>query len=144
MGRLSFLIGKWLGDARMLRGPGAMVELRQSEEAHFRLDGLVLTIEGRGLSIDGTPVLQAFGIVSFDDAQGVYRMRAFNDGRWLETEVRLLEEGEGITWEFTFGEISTHSVLRINEEGEWTERAEIVFGVQPPRTLLELTVRRAG
>ena len=129
----------------MLRGPGAMVELAQTEEAQYKLDGLVLTIEGTGRSkVDGTAVLQAFGIISYDDESSVYRMRAFNDGRWLETEVQLSADGRGMTWGFALGEIRTSSVLRINAQGEWTERAEITIGGQAPRTLLELAVRRAS
>ena len=129
----------------MLRGPGAMVELAQTEEAQYKLDGLVLTIEGTGRSkVDGTAVLQAFGIISYDDESSVYRMRAFNDGRWLETEVQLSADGRGMTWGFALGEIRTSSVLRIDAQGEWTERAEITIGGQAPRTLLELAVRRAS
>jgi hypothetical protein len=48
----------------------------------------------------------------------MYRLRAFNDGRFLETEVKLLQEGEGMSWDFALGEINTNSVLRINANGE--------------------------
>ena len=143
MRKLSFLIGKWSGEARMLRGPGAIVELLQTEEAQYKLDGLLLIIEGIGRTkADGVSVLRALGIISYDDEHAVYRMRAFNDGRWLETEVQLTPGGQGITWGFALGEIRTSSLLRLNEKGEWTEHAEITIGGQPPRTLLELTVRR--
>ena len=126
----------------MLRGPGAMVELAQTEEAEYKLNGLVLMIEGCGRSkADGATVLEALGIISYDDENSVYRMRAFNDGRWLETQVQLSSDGRGMTWGFALGEIRTSSVLKINEEGEWTEHAEIVIGGQAPRTLLELVVR---
>jgi hypothetical protein len=40
--------------------------------------------------------LQALGLISFDDETGTYRMRAFNGGRWLETEVKLLDTGRAI------------------------------------------------
>jgi hypothetical protein len=69
-------------------------------------------------------------------------MRAFNDGRFLETDVKLLEDGKGLTWGFTFGQIRTNSVLRINQKGEWTELAEITIDSEPARPLLELTVKR--
>ena len=142
MGKLEFLVGKWSGEARLLRGPDKWVDLHQSEEAQYKLDGLILTIEGVGRAkTDGQTVLQAFAIISYDDESRTYRMRAFNDGRFLETDVKLLEEGMGMTWGFTLGEIRTHSVLRINERNEWTELAEIEIGSQPPRKLLELTVR---
>src|SRR5215469_56154 len=74
MRKLSFLAGKWSGEARMLRGPCEPLEMKQTEEAEFRLDGLILTIEGIGRTkSDGTPVLQAFAVISYDDESGSYR-----------------------------------------------------------------------
>jgi hypothetical protein len=141
MKKLDFLIGKWSGAARLLRGPGEPLELIQTEEAQYKLDGLILMIEGIGRSKpDGKVALQALGIVSYDDEAGAYRMRAYNDGRYLETELKLAENGKGITWGFALGEITTGSVLRINEKGEWTETAEITIGSQPARKFMELTV----
>jgi len=48
MKRLGFLTGKWSGEARLLRGSGEPLELIQTEEAQYKLDGLVLIIEGIG------------------------------------------------------------------------------------------------
>jgi hypothetical protein len=143
MRKLDFLIGNWSGEARILRGPGEPLELVQTEEAQFKLDGLILIIEGIGRTkSDGKAALQAFGIVSYDDEAGAYRMRAYNDGRYLETEVKLSENGKGIAWGFAVGDIKTSSVLRINEKGEWTELHEITVGSQPVRRFMELTVSR--
>jgi len=142
MDKLAFLVGKWAGEARLLRGPVEWVELHQTEEARYKLDGLILVVEGIGRTKSGGhSVLQAFGIISFDDESGEYRMRAFNDGRFLETQVKLLAEGKGMSWGFVLGEVRTNSVLRINESGEWTELAEIAIGSEPPKKLLELVVR---
>lgn len=143
MKKLEFLIGKWAGEARVLRGPGEPVEMIQTEEAQYKLDGLVLLIEGNGRAkSDGKAVLQALGMVTYDDQSETYHLRAFNDGRFLETEVKLLDGGKGIAWGFALGEIKTSSVLRINEKGEWTELGEIKIGSQAPRKFMELTVRR--
>jgi len=140
--KLGFLVGKWVGEARILRGPAESVELHQTEEAQFKLDGLILVIEGVGRTkSDDQPLLQAFGIISYDDENGTYRLRAFNDGRFLETTTKLLEEGKGMTWGFALGENRTNSVLRINECGEWTELGEISIGSQPPKKFWELNVR---
>lgn len=68
-------------------------------------------------------------------------MRAFNEGRWLETAVKLLDHGKSLNWGFTLGEMSTKPVLRINEKGEWTELAELTVGERPPQKLMELLVR---
>jgi hypothetical protein len=91
---------------------------------------------------DNQPVLQALGIISYDDDTERYHMRAFNDGRFLESEVKLLGDGKSLTWGFVFGEIRSSSLLKINEKGEWTELAEIIIGSQSPRKLMDLTVRR--
>jgi hypothetical protein len=142
MKKLGFLVGKWAGEARLLRGPTESVELLQTEEAQYKLDGLIVVIEGVGRTkSSGQPLLQALGIVSYDDESRTYHLRAFNDGRFLETEMRLLENSKGLTWGFALGEIRTNSVLQINERGEWTELAEISIGSQPPKKLLELAVR---
>lgn len=142
MKKLNFLLGKWIGEARILRGGGEPTELIQTEEAQYKLDGLILVIEGTGRTkSDSRPTLQAFGILSYDDENGRYRMRAFNDGRFLETEVKPLEDGKSLTWGFTLGEVKTNSILRINEQREWTELHEISIGSQPRRKLMELTVR---
>jgi hypothetical protein len=143
MKKLGFLVGKWAGEARVPRGPTESVELFQTEEAQYKLDGLIVVIEGLGRTKSGgQPLVQALGIVSFDDESKTYHLRAFNDGRFLETEMKLLENSTGMTWGFALGEIRTNSVLQINERGEWTELTEILIGSQPPKKLLELTVRR--
>lgn len=145
MKKLNFLIGEWSGEASKARGPGLVVELSQTELAEFKLDGLVLAIEGIGRNkFDGKIALQALGLITFEDSTGIYRMRAFNEGRWLETEVKLLHDGKSLSWGFTFGEMSTKSVLRINEKGEWTELAELTIGARPPVKLMELVVRPAS
>jgi hypothetical protein len=102
----------------------------------------VLVIEGTGRTPDQTPALQALGIFSYDDASGTYWIRAWNDGRFLESEVQLLDDGNGLRWGFGVGEIRSRSVLRIDKDGQWTEAAELIIGSQPPRKLMDLTVRR--
>src|ERR1700754_1407326 len=97
MRKLGFLLGKWSGEARLLRGPGQWLDLHQTEEAQYKLDGLLLVIEGVGRAQSSDQVvLQALGIISFDDETSSYRMRAFNDGRFLESEIKLLEEPHAI------------------------------------------------
>jgi hypothetical protein len=143
MKKLSFLVGKWAGEACRLRGPGEWAELLQTEEAQYKLDGLIFVIEGVGRAKSGGQSdLQAFGLISYDDESGTYHLRVFNDGRFLETTVKLLEEGRGMSWGFALGEIRTNSVLRINERGEWTEVGEISIGMQPAKKFWELTVQQ--
>ncbi len=142
MQKLAFLVGKWSGQARVLRGPDEWLELDQTEKAQYKLDGLILTIEGVGRSeSDGAAILQAFGIISYDDENKTYHMRAFNDGRFLETEVALSAADKQLKWGFALGDIKTNSVMRITESGEWTETHEIAIGSQPAKRLMEVTVQ---
>ena len=145
MKKLGFLVGEWSGEAAALRGPGQFAELTQTESAQFKLDGLVLVIEGVGRTkADGKLSLQALGLISFDDETGTYRMRAFNDGRWLETEVKLADGVNSISWGLALGEFKTTTVLRIAENGEWIEHGELVIGDRPPQKMMELKVRRSS
>ena len=97
MMKLDFLIGNWSGKASLLRPGGQIIQLAMTEEARYQLGGLILTIEGTGMSEDRV-VLQAFGILNYDDLNRTYRMRAYNDGRLLDSDVKLAEHGEGIAW----------------------------------------------
>lgn len=143
MEKLSFLVGKWAGEVRIYRKPDEPLVLDQTEDVQFKLDGWVLQIEGIGRTkTGGQPMLQALGMISFDDERSVYRMRAFNDGRFLETDVALLDDGRSLRWGFSAGEIKLASLLRINKRGEWTELHEITIGAQPPRKFMELAVTR--
>ncbi len=145
MKKLDFLAGDWSGEATVLQETGQFAELAQTESAHFKLDGLVLMIEGVGRDkTDGKLVLQALGLISFDDEIGTYKMRAFNNGRWLETEVKLAGSGNSISWGFELGVFKTNTVLRVDENAEWTEHGELTIGDRPPQKMMDLKVRRVS
>ena len=64
------MVGKWAGEARLLRRPGEPAVLAQTEEARYKLGGLILEIEGIGRSQrDNKPVLEALGLISFELAE---------------------------------------------------------------------------
>jgi len=143
MKKLDFLAGTWFGDAHVQRGAGEPTTLIQTEEVQYKLGGLVLVIEGTGRTQkDQAPVLQALGIISYDEAAGTYHIRAWNDGRYLESDVQLLADGRSLRWGFGVGEIRSSSLLQIDKDGQWTEIAELTIGSEPPRKLMDLTVRR--
>jgi hypothetical protein len=143
MKKLSFLTGSWAGEAHVQRGVNAPTTLAQTEDVQFKLDGLVLVIEGTGRTLtDHTTKLQAMGIISYDDATETYHIRAWNDGRFLESDIQLLEDGKSLRWGFGVGQIRSNSLLRIDKDGQWTETAELMIGSEPPRKLMDLAVRR--
>ncbi len=141
MQKLRFLVGAWSGRARIWRTADNSVELSQTENVTYKLDGLILMIEGVGVdNIDHKTNLQALGLISFDDAAGVYRMRAFNDGRWLESTVELNESGKQLHWGFTLARIKTSSTLQVDGKGKWTETHEVSVNSQPFRKFMEVSV----
>jgi len=143
MQKLSFLVGSWSGEAHVQRGPGNLATLFQTEDVEYKLGGLVLVIEGTGRKqTDPPPSLQDLGIITNDDATGAYHIRAWNDGRFLESDVQLLEDGKSLRWGFGVGDIRSSSLLQIDKGGQWTETAELIIGSQAPRKLMDLTVRR--
>jgi hypothetical protein len=110
--KLDFWVGKWSGEAGVLGGSGEPRELIQTEEAPYKLDGLVLIIEGVGKTKpDGRVALEALGTVSYDDEAEAYQTCAYNDGRYLETDLKLGENGKAITRGFVLGDIKTSSTL---------------------------------
>ena len=141
MQKLGFLVGTWSGHTRIWRGADNSVELSQTENVTYKLGGLILMIEGIGINnIEHKTNLQALGLISFDDAAGVYRMRAFNDGRWLDSTVELNESRKQLHWGFTLAQTKTSSTLQVDANGNWTETHEISLNSQPFRKFMEVSV----
>jgi hypothetical protein len=59
MKKLSFLVGTWTGDATTVR-PDQTIKVKQTEEVSYRLDGLVVLIEGAGRHPDSSEVMGLF------------------------------------------------------------------------------------
>ena len=141
MKKLAFLVGTWSGDAVVTRGPGDTLKVRQTEDVKFKLNGLLLLIEGTGRNPDtGDAVFNALATISYDDAGGVYRFRAYNDGRYLDTTLKVPEKG--FEWGYKAGPATVRFVMHLNEKGEWMETGEVSIGTNPPRKTFEMTVRR--
>jgi hypothetical protein len=140
MKKLEFLVGKWSGDASVARGPGEPMKLIQTEDVQYKMDGLVLLIEGTGRNPDGQVAFRALATVSYDDAASTYHFRAYNGGRYLDTELNVVPNG--FAWGFTSGPVKVSNTMRLSEKGEWVETTETTIGATPPRKSVEMTLRR--
>ncbi|MCX6629569.1 MAG: hypothetical protein NTW28_18275 [Candidatus Solibacter sp.] len=140
MKKLDFLVGQWSGPASVSRGPGEPLKLTQSETVQFKMDGLVMLVEGTGRDAAGKIVFQALATICYDDATSTYRFRAYNDGRYLDTDLKVTPKG--FEWGYTAGPLKVNNVMRINEKGEWVETTESTYGATPPRKSVEMTLRR--
>jgi hypothetical protein len=140
MKKLDFLVGKWSGEASVIRGPGEPMKLTQTEEVQFKLDGLVMLVEGTGRNSAGQVVYRALATIAYDDTAGVYRFRAYNDGRYLDTELTVTPGG--FSWGYEAGPLKVHNTMGLSEKGEWLESTETSYGATPPRRSLQMTLRR--
>jgi len=80
MHKLSFLAGTGSGPVTIHRGPGEPLHRTQTEDVQYKLDGLVMLIEGKSIGSDGKVMFNALATISYDDATHAYRFRAYNEG----------------------------------------------------------------
>jgi len=139
MHRLAFLVGRWSGPVTIMRGPGGPLHLTQSEDVQYKLDGLVLLIEGKSTSTDGKAQFSALATISFDDATRTYRIRAYNDGHYLETELSVL--ADGFSWSFPAGPARILNSMHLTSKGEWQEVTEATVGSASPQRSVEMLLQ---
>jgi hypothetical protein len=140
MKKLSFLAGKWVGEATATMGPQGPIKMQQTEDVQYRLDGLVLLIEGTGRDSQDKVVFNALATVSYDEAAKQYRIRAYNRGRYLDTELKVGDRE--FEWGYQAGTAKIINKMKLGESGEWTEVGEVTLPNQPPRKFVEFTVKK--
>lgn len=140
MKKLDFLAGHWSGPVTISRGPGQPLHLTQTEEVQYKLDGLLLLIEGTSRNAEGNVLFHALAIVSYDDATHMYRFRAYNDGHYLDTEFNVLPDG--FSWNFAAGPAHVVNTMHLTDKKEWAETTETTFGDHPPQRSVDMHLQR--
>jgi hypothetical protein len=140
MRKLSFLAGHWAGPVTIVRGTGEPLHLAQAEDVEYKLDGLVLLIEGKSISANGKVLFSALATIAYDDISRSYRFRAYNDGRYLDTELLVLEHG--FSWGFTSGPVHIVNNMQLTHKGEWNEFSNVTVGSDPPHRSVEMLLQR--
>ncbi|MGH6868175.1 MAG: hypothetical protein ACREDA_04725 [Methylocella sp.] len=140
MHKLSFLAGRWSGPVTIVRGPGEPLHLTQTEDIQYKLDGLVLLIEGKSTSADGKVLFSALATVAYNDASHTYRFRAYNDGHYLDTELTV--PVNGFSWSYTAGPARIVNTMNLTGKGEWNEVAEVTVGSSPSHRSVEMLLQR--
>jgi hypothetical protein len=140
MKKLAFLVGTWAGDATTVRS-NRKVKVKQTEEVSYKLDGLVLLIEGTGRNPEsGEVMFRALATVSFDDVAGVYHFRAYNDGSYLDTELKVPDRG--FEWGYKAGPAQIAFAMKLNDTGDWVETGDVTVGNTPAQRFFDMTVRK--
>jgi len=136
MQKLAFLAGRWSGPVTIAQGPGDPVQLSQSEDVQFKLDGLVLLIQGQSTDAAGKVEFQALATIAYDDATHSYRMRAYHAGHYIDTELTALPDG--FSWSFPAGPAKVVNTMHLTTKGQWQETSNVAFGSNPPRQSVDM------
>jgi hypothetical protein len=139
MRKLSFLAGHWSGPVTIFRGPGEPLHLTHTEKVEYKLDGLVLLVQGKSTSADGKVVFSALATIAYDDASHSYRFRAYNDGHYLDTELSV--PANGFSWGFMAGPAHIVNTMHLTAKGEWEEVTEATVGSNPPHRSMDMLLQ---
>ena len=140
MKKVAFLAGTWTGNATTVRS-NQKIKVKQTEEVSYKLDGLVLLIEGIGRNQEsGQVMFRALATVSYDDAAGVYHFRAYNDGSYLDTELKVPDGG--FEWGYKAGPAQIAFAMKLNHTGDWVETGDVTVGNTPAQRFFDMTLRK--
>ncbi len=140
MSKLSFLAGRWSGPVSIVRGLEGALHLTQTEQVQYKLDGLVLLVEGKSINTDGKVLFSALATMAYDDSSHTYRFRAYNDGHYVDTELSALDKG--FSWSFAAGPAHITNTMRLTGKGEWQEVTDVAFGSTPPHRSVDMLLQR--
>ena len=140
MRKLAFLAGNWTGPVTVSMGPGKPLHLTQSENVRYKLGGLVMLIEGKSVGGDGEAEFQALATVAYDDSTQTYRVRAYNNGQYVDAPLTV--NSNGFSWGFTAGPAHVMNTMRLTAEGDWQETTEVKLNDRPPMRTVEMQLRR--
>ena len=132
MKKLAFLVGTWEGGATTTHGEQE-IKVKQTEQVTFKLDGLVLLIEGTGRDpATGEAKFRALATVAYDDLAGVYHFRAYNEGNYVDSEMKVVDSG--FEWGFKAGPSQITFIMKLDDKGAWVERgfATVATGQRVP------------
>ena len=138
MHKLAFLAGHWSGPATIFQGPEPL-HLTQTEEVAYKLDGLVLLVEGKSTGTDGKVRFSALATIAYDDATKTYRFRAYHDGRYLDTELTVVDNG--FSWGFTAGPAHILNTMQLTAKGEWHETTSVTMESGPPHPSVDMLLQ---
>ncbi len=140
MHKLAFLAGHWTGPVTVVRGPGEPLHLTQTENVEYKLDGLVLLIQGKSTGQDGKAQFEALATVAYDDASQTYRIRAYHAGQYVDTALSVMDNG--FSWSMEAGPAHIVNTMHLTARGEWQETTEVTFGSNPPLHSVDMLLEK--
>jgi hypothetical protein len=78
--------------------------------------------------------------MAFDDPTCTYRFRAYNDGRYLDTEITV---GPGaFALGFPAEPVKVNYTMKLDDKGEWVDATDVTMGQAPARRSVETKLRK--
>lgn len=147
MKKLDYLVGKWSGDAKVSMGKEDK-QLKQSEDVRFKLDGVVMIVEGIGRSKlagkDEEGILfHAFAVMSYDAQTKKYKVKAYRmEGQSVDADMSLTDKG--FIWGFKQPErgVEVKYTMTLTPKGEWHEIGEYMLDGKAWTKFIEMTLTR--
>ncbi|HEV7473702.1 MAG TPA: hypothetical protein VGN90_06625 [Pyrinomonadaceae bacterium] len=133
--------GVWRGPAWTIQQSGQKHNITQTERIGPFLDGSVKVIEGRGYNEDGSVGFNALGIISYDPATKVYKMRSYAQGRGGDFIIK--PTADGYVWEIPAGPMTIRYTAVIKDATLHEVGDQIVEGKEPVR-FFDMTLKRVG
>ncbi|HET8548798.1 MAG TPA: DUF1579 family protein [Bryobacteraceae bacterium] len=145
MKKLDFLLGEWRGGGWIQMGPEKQ-EFEGRESVASKLGGLILTIEGvhHRKAGSGTPVHNAFAVVSYDPRARMYQFRAYTaNGQALTADGRIRDGGFEWGFEVPGGSgMKIRYFIRLDDKGKWVETGEMSRDGSEWRQFFEMRLTR--
>lgn len=125
---LRYFAGNWRGEATIQQRGGPPMKVLQEERIEWRLDSLVLTIEGTGRDpVTQKKVFQAFAVVAYNPQTQQLGMKSFTlEGRQTEAYFKVVEENK-FEWGFDLpnGKAKIKYTITLSPQSKsWYEKGE--------------------
>lgn len=124
MKKLAFFVGDWKGEARIRNQNGEQV-VTQTEHIEWKLDGLVLSIEGTGREKE-TIAFHAFALVNFDPTDQQFKLKSYvKEGLSTNAYFKILSDNQ-FEWGFDIpaGGKSRYIITLDPAKKTWQETGE--------------------
>lgn len=140
---LSWLVGTWDGDARVVIGRDQQMLVKQHEQVEWHSLGTVMLIRGTGRSTEaanaGEVVFEATAMIWFDPAADKLRMRTHVDGGSTEPELEI--KPDTVIWSFPVpGARIRYTIAHVN--GTWHEVGHYIREGAPPVKTIDMRLTR--
>jgi hypothetical protein len=141
MQKLAFLAGSWSGPIAVHQGPGPALQMTQTESVAYKLDRLVLLVEGKSTDAAGKTEFEALATIAWDDATQGYRIRAYNAGHYVDEPLTV--DKDGFTWGFDAGPVHIQNAMHLTSDGQWKEETNVTVPGRPTFPTVEMLLKHA-